>query len=310
MSANPDAQASSRKKAAKPASKPAKPRGKASALHEATDVASRALSPPSSTAATASPSQRRSRSPSLPPNNRPNPRFDYRDYSPGSWSSSQQEATLVSYSGDESDNDNTEGKPAAGAPTTEEHHGDEDTASKSPNNTSGRGGDTTPPPVRHLTLAEGRERARAILAEEKVPNTNSKKRHASQSPCEDQTRRTELEEIFGPDDVDDEEEGLIREPQEITNDLDEQQELFEAAQQLMRTAPTVAGGSHQHDEDSAHQRGYYPPDQGSGAAAYLELLQDPRPLIGGHTSKGAYEWALVQQNLSFKATSLLPGACF
>ncbi|OWZ04305.1 hypothetical protein PHMEG_00023814 [Phytophthora megakarya] len=120
----------------------------------------------------------------------------------------------------------------------EEHYGDEDAESKSPNNTSGRGVDTTPPPVRNLTLAEGRERARDILAEEKVPSINSKKRHASQSPCQDQTRRKELEEIFGPDD-DDKEEGLILEPQEITNDLDDQQELFQADQQPMRTAPAV-----------------------------------------------------------------------
>ncbi|KAK1939208.1 hypothetical protein P3T76_008592 [Phytophthora citrophthora] len=115
----------------------------------------------------------------------------------------------------------------------EEHHGDEDTESKSLKNTSGRGGHTTPPPVRNLTLDERCERARAILAEKKVPSTDSKKCHASQSPCQAQTRRNELEEIFGPDDVDDndddeEEEGLIREPQEITNDLDEQQELFQA----------------------------------------------------------------------------------
>ncbi|KAK1946171.1 hypothetical protein P3T76_001724 [Phytophthora citrophthora] len=98
----------------------------------------------------------------------------------------------------------------------EENHGDEDTESKSPNNTSGRGGDTTPPPVRNLTLVEGRERARSILAEEKVPSNNSKKRHASQSRCQDQTRRKELKEIFdheGVDDDDDDEKekkGLIR----------------------------------------------------------------------------------------------------
>ncbi|KAK1939209.1 hypothetical protein P3T76_008593 [Phytophthora citrophthora] len=68
----------------------------------------------------------------------------------------------------------------------------------------------------------------------------------------------------------------------------------------MRTEPAVAGGSHQHDEDSAHQRGYYPPDQNSGAAVYIKLLKDPCPLIGGHTSKGAYERAIVEKEPLFR----------
>ncbi|KAL3659244.1 hypothetical protein V7S43_015822 [Phytophthora oleae] len=190
--ANPDAEAFSRKKAAKPTSKPAKPRGKASALQAATNVASKA-----------------------------------KDHSPGSWSPSQQEETLVSCSGDESDGDDAEGKPEAGAPTTEEHHGDKDVESKYPINTSldrefqgsasGHGGDTTPP-VRNLTLAEGHDRARVILAEEKVQYTDSKKHHASQSPCQDLAMSGDFEDIFGPDS---EEEGQVEEPREITDDLDE-----------------------------------------------------------------------------------------
>ncbi|KAL3659285.1 hypothetical protein V7S43_015863 [Phytophthora oleae] len=236
--ANPDAKASSRKKAAKLTSKPVKPRGKASALQEATNVTSKAISSPSNTAAAAFACQRRSRSPSLPPDDRPNPRFVDRDHSPGSWSPSQQEETLVSYSGDESDGDDAEGKPEAGAPIF------------------GHGGDTTPP-VRNLTLAEKRQRARAILAEEKVPRTYSKKRHASQSPCQDLARSGDFEDIFGPDS---EEEGQVEEPREITDDLDEQQELYQAAQQPVHAARAAVGGSHQHGGDSAHQRGYYLPD--------------------------------------------------
>ncbi|KAL3673065.1 hypothetical protein V7S43_002360 [Phytophthora oleae] len=160
----PRRESSSRKKGAKSTSKPAKPRGKASSLQEATNVASKAFSSPSNTAAVAIACQRRSRPPSLPPDDQSNPRFVDRDHSPGSWSPSQQEETLVSYSGNESDGDDAKGKPGAGAPTTEEHRGDKDVESKSPINTSldrevqgsssGRGGDTTPL-VRNLTLAEG-----------------------------------------------------------------------------------------------------------------------------------------------------------
>ncbi|KAL3672611.1 hypothetical protein V7S43_001906 [Phytophthora oleae] len=167
-----------------------------------------AISSPSNSAAATIACHRRSRSPSLPPDDRPNFLFVDRDHSPGSWSPSQQEETLVSYSGDESDGDDAEGKPEAGAPTTEEHHGDMDVESKYPiytsldrevqGSASGHGGDTTPP-VRNLTLAEGHDRARAILAEEKVQCTDSNKRHASQYPCQHLARSGDFEDIFGPD---------------------------------------------------------------------------------------------------------------
>ncbi|KAG3100300.1 hypothetical protein PI125_g14785 [Phytophthora idaei] len=50
---------------------------------------------------------------------------------------------------------------------------------------------------------------------------------------------------------------------------------------------------------ASHPRGYWPSEPSSGAELYLEQLVAPRGLIGGHTSKGAYERTLVQRNQLF-----------
>ncbi|KAG2974711.1 hypothetical protein PC118_g14370 [Phytophthora cactorum] len=140
--------------------------------------------------------------------------------------------------------------------------------------------------LRNLSFSEGRERAQAIkaAAEQRM---HTKKRNASRSP-----RHSEEEE----------EEGAVNEPQEISNDLDRQQEHFQAAQ---RVRPTAGSHSTGHDGSPAreggapHPRGYWHPEPSSGAELYLEQLVAPRGLIGGHTSKGAYERTLVQRNPLF-----------
>ncbi|KAG4038934.1 hypothetical protein PC123_g25508 [Phytophthora cactorum] len=97
---------------------------------------------------------------------------------------------------------------------------------------------------------------------------------------------------FGSDSKEEEEEGAVNEPQEISNDLDRQQEDFQAAQQV-RGRPTTGFRSPGHDGSPAreggapHPRGYWPPEPSSGAELYLEQLVAPRGLIGGHTFKGA-----------------------
>ncbi|OWZ15044.1 hypothetical protein PHMEG_00011387 [Phytophthora megakarya] len=92
--------ASTKTRATKPKSKPAKPRGKASNRQEATSVASEATNTPDDTALPGIASPRRSRSPSVPPDNRPNPRFVRRDNSPGAGDTP--DCTRDAYSGDES----------------------------------------------------------------------------------------------------------------------------------------------------------------------------------------------------------------
>ncbi|GMF26572.1 unnamed protein product [Phytophthora lilii] len=94
-------------------------------------------------------------------------------------------------------------------------------------------------------------------------------------------------------------EGVVDEPLEITNDLDQQQERYQAAQASAHPAVPSAGGVHQASGDSVHQRGYYPPDDSTGATRFLENLRFPRPLVGGHISKGAYECAVVQNEPLF-----------
>ncbi|GMF44016.1 unnamed protein product [Phytophthora fragariaefolia] len=50
----------------------------------------------------------------------------------------------------------------------------------------------------------------------------------------------------------------------------------------------------------AYPRGYYPPDEGTGAASFLEKLQDPRGLVGGYTSRGAFEREFVMNEPLFQ----------
>ncbi|KAG2789079.1 hypothetical protein PC129_g11117 [Phytophthora cactorum] len=68
-----------------PSSRPksSKPRGKGSALQEATEVAPKAVTSSGDAPADTGASSRRSRSPSLPKDDGPNPRFAVREHSPG-----------------------------------------------------------------------------------------------------------------------------------------------------------------------------------------------------------------------------------
>ncbi|GMF67053.1 unnamed protein product [Phytophthora fragariaefolia] len=85
------------------------PRGQASALAEAAAVASAAIQSPGAPNEQSSTRSRRSRSPDLPPDDRPNPRFAYRDHRPGS----PADPEGVPYSGDESDPHEAEGSHSA-----------------------------------------------------------------------------------------------------------------------------------------------------------------------------------------------------
>ncbi|POM61496.1 ATP-binding cassette (ABC) Superfamily [Phytophthora palmivora] len=78
--------------------------------------------------------------------------------------------------------------------------------------------------------------------------------------------------------------GAVTEPQEISNNLDEQQERYQAAQLQGTPVPPTP----------VYPRGYYPPDAGSGSPMFLERLKAPRGLNHGRTSRGAYGRASVQ----------------
>ncbi|KAG2996288.1 hypothetical protein PC119_g17877 [Phytophthora cactorum] len=138
--------------------------------------------------------------------------------------------------------------------------------------------------LRNLSFSEGRERAQAAKAAAEQ-SKHTKKRNASRSPRREalETEVDPYKNLFASDSDEEEEDGAVNEPQEISNDLDRQQEDFQAAQRV-RGRPTT--GSHS-------------PEPSSGAELYLEQLVAPRGLIGGHTSKGAYERTLVQRNPLF-----------
>ncbi|POM79930.1 Hypothetical protein PHPALM_2294 [Phytophthora palmivora] len=80
----------------------------------------------------------------------------------------------------------------------------------------------------------------------------------------------------------------------VSNDLDEQQERYQADQQQGATEVFSFACS-----SPVYPRGYYPPDAGSGSPMFLEHISAPRGLNHGCTSRGAYERALVQDEPLF-----------
>ncbi|GMF41137.1 unnamed protein product [Phytophthora fragariaefolia] len=275
---NPVAKAPAKKAAGAPKSK-AQPRGQASALAEATAATSAAIESPGVSNAPSSTHSRRSRSPDLPPDDRPNPRFAYRDHSPGSPADPER----VLYSGDESDPHEAEGSrsaasPAPAAPASREGETQPSPSQADPQAKAARtasdpdtGSGQRSLPVRNLTLSEGLARVRgaatqhqgAAVAHEEP--TNSRKRSASQSPH--RKARDSFRGLFDTSSDEEEEEG--------------------AAQNLKRS-PMISTGS------------YYPPDEGTRAASFLEKLQDPRVIVGGCTFRGAFERELVMNEPLFQ----------
>ncbi|POM66167.1 ATP-binding cassette (ABC) Superfamily [Phytophthora palmivora] len=143
------------------------------------------------------------------------------------------------------------------------------------------------------TLAEGKARAQAAKAASSKRADEgaagaAKKRAAPGPPTSEPAIAKGFRFLFDySDEV--EEEGAVTEPQEISNDLDEQQERYQAAQLQGAPAPPTP----------VYPHGYYPPDAGSESPMFLEHLNAPRGLNHGRTSRGAYERVLVQDEPLF-----------
>ncbi|KAG6617885.1 ATP-binding cassette (ABC) Superfamily [Phytophthora cinnamomi] len=126
------------------------------------------------------------------------------------------------------------------------------------------------PPVKNLTLAEGLARAQASTAAAAVEGDTpgGKKRASSKSPPRDDYR-----------------------------DPEEQQAQYYSAGSAARgrqaTAPATATVGPLSGRGAARPKGYYPPDDGTGALQLMEELT-PCGLVSGYTSRGAYERALVE----------------
>ncbi|POM75089.1 ATP-binding cassette (ABC) Superfamily, partial [Phytophthora palmivora] len=147
---------------------------------------------------------------------------------------------------------------------------------------------STSSPAKNLTLTEGKARGQtAKAASSKRADEGAaaaKKRAAPGSPSSEPSIAKGFQSLFDSLD-EEEEEGDVTEPQEISNDLDEQQERYQAAQLQGTPVPPTP----------VYPRRYYPPDAGSGSPMFLEHLKAPH----GRTSRGAYERALVQDEPLF-----------
>ncbi|KAG2875780.1 hypothetical protein PC129_g22419 [Phytophthora cactorum] len=290
VGASRDAKAHAKSAATKQQTKSCKPRGKDSALQEATEVASKAVTSSGDAPAATDASLRRRRSPSLPKDDGPNPRFAVRESSPGTVAEARAK------------HDSSHSEEAAGERTPLPSEG----GRESVHSLGSDHGDHSP-----MSLADeamdssaqyGPQAAKAAAEQSK----HTKKRNASRSPRREalETEVDPYKNLFASDSDEEVEGGAVNEPQEISIDLDRQKEDFQGAHRV-RGRPTTESHSPGHDSSPAreggapHPRGYWPPEPSSSAELYLEQLVAPRGFIGGHTSKGAYERALVQRNPLF-----------
>ncbi|KAG3008767.1 hypothetical protein PC128_g18308 [Phytophthora cactorum] len=216
--------------------KSSKPRGKGSALQEATEVASKAVTSSGDAPADTGASSRRSRLPSLPKDDGSNPRFAVREHSPGTVAEARAE-----HNGSHSEEAAGERTPLPSEGGRESVHSlgsdhgghspmsPSDKALDSSNNRSDEG-EKPRRFLRNLSLSEGRERAQATKAAAEQ-SKHTKKRNASRSPRREalETEVDPYKDFFDSDSEEEEEEGAVNEPQEISNDLDRQQEDFQAA---------------------------------------------------------------------------------
>ncbi|KAG2923311.1 hypothetical protein PC114_g4853 [Phytophthora cactorum] len=246
VGASRGAKAHAKSAATKQQTKSSKPCGKGSALQEATEVASKAVTSSGDAPADTGASSRRSRSPSLPKDDGPNPRFAVREHSPGTVAEAR--AKL----------DGSHSEEAAGERTPLPSEGGRE----------------------NVSFSEGRERAQAAKAAAEQ-SKHAKKRNASRSPRREalETEVDLYKNLFASDSDEEEEEGAVNEPQEISNDLDRQQKDFQAAQRV-RGRPTT--GSH------------------STARLFAKEERHTREGIGLQSlAPGAYERTLVQRNPLF-----------
>ncbi|KAG4038669.1 hypothetical protein PC123_g25770 [Phytophthora cactorum] len=201
VGASRGAKAHAKSAATKQQTKSSKPRGKGSALQEATEVASKA-------------------------DNGPNPRFAVREYSPGTVAEARAERD-----GSHSEEAAGERTPLPSEGRSEfvhslgsDHGGHSpmspaDEAMDSSNNRADE--DDKPRRVlKNLSFSEGRERAQAAKAAAEQ-SKNTKKRNASRSPRREalETEVDPYKNLFASDSDEEEEEGAVNEPQEISNDL-------------------------------------------------------------------------------------------
>ncbi|POM65211.1 ATP-binding cassette (ABC) Superfamily, partial [Phytophthora palmivora] len=284
------ASAPSKSKTARSKTAKAKSKDKAAPRKEARKAASNAASKRTDAAAKQGGSPRRSRSRSSSPDDRPNPRFTYRNRGPGAESPV---FDIPMITGSESDGDSlgstkdpasSQDAPSQDAPA-QDAPADDDAASEAK-------AASTSSPAKNLTLAEGKARAQAAKAASSKRADEgaaaAKKRAAPGSPTSEPSIAKGFKSLFESSD-EEEEVGAVSEPREISNDLDEQQERYQAAQLQGTPVPPTP----------VYPHGYFPPDAGSGSPMFLEHLKAPRGLNHGRTSRGAYERALVQDEPLF-----------
>ncbi|POM69524.1 Hypothetical protein PHPALM_14188 [Phytophthora palmivora] len=222
----------------------AKSKAKATPRKEDRKAASKAASTPVADAAAQG-----SRSRSLSPDDRPNPRFAYRDHSPGAESPVFDIPMITGSGSDENTTGFTKDKtPAQDAPSQDTPVDDSVAfeAKAAPKSS----------PARNLTFGKGKARKHATPG----------------SPTLEPPIAKGYRSLFDSEsDEAEEEEDAITEPQQISNDLDERQDRYQAAQP--QGAPEVASCAL---PTPMYPSGYYTPDAGYGSPIFLEHL---KPLV-------------------------------
>ncbi|POM63688.1 Hypothetical protein PHPALM_20876 [Phytophthora palmivora] len=158
---------------------------------------------------------------------RPNPRFTYRDHSTGAKSPA---FDIPMITGSKSDEDTTESRkdptPAQEATSQDTPVGDSESSEAKAASTSS--------PVQNLTLDESKAQTQAAKATSQKRAEEgaaaAKKGAAPGSPTPEPPIAKGYRSLFDSESEEVEEKGTVAEPQEIFNDLDEEQERYQSAQ--------------------------------------------------------------------------------
>ncbi|KAG2830622.1 hypothetical protein PC119_g21270 [Phytophthora cactorum] len=209
VGASRGAKAHAKSAATKQQTKSTKPRGKGSALQEATE------------------------------DDGPNPRFAVREHSPGTVAEARakHDGSYSEEAAGERTPLHSEGGRESVHSLGNDHGGQSpmSPADEAMDSSNTRADEDEKPHrvLRNLSFSEGRERAQAAKAAAEQ-SKHTKKRNASRSPRREalETEVDPYKNLFASDSDEKEEEGAVNEPQEISNDLDRQQENFQAAQRV------------------------------------------------------------------------------
>ncbi|KAG3095911.1 hypothetical protein PI125_g16127 [Phytophthora idaei] len=322
VGASRGAKAHAKSAATRQQTKSSKPRGKGSALQEATEVASKAVISSGDAPADTGASSRRSRSPSLPKDDGPNPRFAVREHSPSTVAEAR--AKHDGSHSEEAAGDRTplpsEGGRESVHSLGSDHggHSPMSPADEAMDSSNTRADEDEKPRrvLRNISFSEGSERAQAAKAAAEQ-SKHTEKRNAYRPPRLEalETEVDPYKNLFGSDSEEEEEKGAVNEPRRsrtISTGSRRTSKLPSECGGVLRRGPTrQATTARLHAKEERHTR------EGIGLQSLAPMLSSTWSsslLLAGSLedtpprARTSAPWC--SETSCSRRTSRLPGTCF